>query len=125
MVSRCLRQAPSLAAILLMIAAAGVGGCASAEGEAGGRSPFATLIIENDSPSTVNVYALRSGTRQRIGTVSGLSTQEFPLRQDHLGPGRELRVGVDPVGSSRLYTSDRIVVNEGDVIEMNVSSFLR
>lgn len=116
---------PAAALVLVLV----VGACATTgshlDGDIETRSGFATLVIENDNPSTVTVYALRNGSRQRIGTVTGLSSQQFTIRRNMLGTDGELRVGVDPVGSSRLYTAQPILVTEGDTIELTVSSFLR
>ncbi len=93
--------------------------------DAGPRAHYATLIVENDNTSNVTVYALRSGTRQRMGTVTGLSTERFEIRRTMLSGGGELNVGIDPLGSNRMYTAYPIYVSEGDVIEVTVSSFLR
>lgn len=119
------RRLAAFAALLLLPLAAA---CASGEEEgydAAPRGHYATLIVENDNTSNVTVYALRSGTRHRIGTVTGLSTESFPIRRTMLSGGGELNVGIDPLGSNRMYTAYPIYVSEGDVIEVTVSSFLR
>ena len=109
--------------LLALVAALLLGGCASIAGEP--EPAYATLVVENDNTSTVNVYALRSGSRFRLGTVTGLGTEEFPLRRHMLGTAGDLQLLIDPIGSRRNYPSQRIVVSEGDVIELRVSSFLR
>lgn len=118
---------PTLRLVLILVLFIGACGSGSTavSGDRDARAGYATLIIENDSPSAVTVYALRDGGRQRIGTIPGLSTERISIRRILLTPGGELRVAVDPIGSSRVYTAQPILVNEGDVLEMTVSSFVR
>lgn len=110
----------ALATILILVAA-----CASGGENEGPQIPFATLVVENDNTSTVTVYAVRGGTRQRMGTVTGLATERFEIRRSMLTGGGELSVAIDPLGSRRVYRAMPIFVNQGDVIEVTVSSFLR
>jgi hypothetical protein len=118
------RLAGRRSAALLVLALAAVAGCAGVS--PGPREPaYATLVVNNDSPMTVNIYTLRSGQRLRLGQVSGLRSVEFGLRRSLLGAGGDLQVLIDPVGSSMNYPSQAITVFEGDIIELRVSSFIR
>lgn len=119
------RLAGLAALSLIPISLACASGGAEEDGQAGPVSDYATLVVENDNTSTVTIYAIRSGTRQRIGTVTGLRTERFEIRRSMLTGGGELNVAIDPLGSNRIYTAQPIFVNEGDVIEVTVSSFLR
>lgn len=110
-------------AVIALLAALFLGGCASAGG--GPEPPYATVVVENDNIATVNIYAVRNGSRFRLGTVTGLATQEFELRRHMLGSAGDLRLVIDPIGSQRNYLTQSSIVNEGDVIELRVSSFLR
>lgn len=116
---------------ILVIGAGALAGCAStggADGERDGAAgqPYATVVVENDGTSTVTIYALRSGgTRMRLGQVTGLGQGEFPLRRHMLRAGSQLQLEIDPVGSSRSYPTHTISVNEGDVLRLVVSSFIR
>lgn len=109
-------------AVIALLAALFLGGCASA---GGAEPPYATVVVENDNTATVNIYAVRNGSRFRLGTVTGLATQEFQLRRHMLGSAGDLRLVIDPIGSQRNYPTQSIIVDEGDVIELRVSSFLR
>ena len=111
----------TLAGLVLVLA--GLGGCA-AMGTVSGE-PYATIIVENDATMTVNIYALRQGTRLRLGQITGLKQREFPLRRSMVGGGGQLQLLIDPVGSPQNYPSQSILINEGDVIELQVSSFIR
>lgn len=121
---RTTRQAHRRAAPALLLALLAVSGCA-AMGQGGREPAYATLLVNNDSPMTVNVYTLRSGQRMRLGQVSGLRRQEFDLRRSMLGAGGDLRLLIDPIGSSVNYPSQSITVFEGDIIELRVSNFIR
>jgi hypothetical protein len=123
------RRAATLTVLLVvaLLVVALVAACASRDAGSGadGQPGYATLVIENDNTSTVTVYALRAGTRQRLGSIIGLSRETFTIRRTNLDPGGELRVLVDPLGSFRTFVSHPVQVAEGDVIEMRVNSFLR
>lgn len=109
-------------AVLLTILA--VGGCASTGG--GETESFATVVIHNDATTTVTIYALRhGGARIRLGQINGLSRAEFPLRRHMLSGGGRLQLLIDPLGSRQSYPSNEIAVNQGDVIQLTVSSFIR
>lgn len=111
-----------LLAIVGILAFLSIGGCVSA----GVRSaPYATVVVVNDGTLTVNVYALRQGSRMRLGTVTSLDRAEFPLRSTMLNGLNELQLLIDPIGSRRAYPAQPINVQEGDVIELKVSSFIR
>lgn len=119
------RRLAAFAALLLLPLTAACASGGEDGYDAGPLGHYATLIVENDNTSNVTVYALRSGTRQRMGTVTGLSTERLEIRRTMLSGAGELNVGIDPLGSNRMYTAYPIYVSEGDVIEVTVSSFLR
>ena len=97
--------------------------CASTGGQADGT--YARLVIENSSPLTVRVFAVVQTIEHRLGTVNGLMREEFALRQDMLDGGGVLRVRVQPMGGYQPYFSEPIPVSEGDVVELEVSEFIR
>jgi hypothetical protein len=109
----------ALVTLLILILAPG---CATLGDPPG---PVGTLVVENDNPMQVNIFAARNGMRIRVGTVTGVSTQEFDLRQDMLTGAGELRLLIEPVGSTRTYPATPITVRQGDVIELRVSSVIR
>lgn len=87
--------------------------------------PYATLVVENDNSMNVNIHAMRSGSRVRIGMVPGVSTREFPIRSDMLGPAGELNLVIDPIGSPRTYPAMPINVNRGETIQLRVGAIIR
>ena len=115
---------PLVLSILLLV---GIGGCASTGGGGadGADGAFATLVIENDNPRIVNVTALRGGTRYRLGTVSALSTQELEIDRHMIDSTGQLQLLIQPLGSGNVYRGQPILVSEGDVIELSVSTMIR
>lgn len=121
------RSATGTAALVLtLLALLGVGACAS--GNDGGlrvNRPFAKVIVENDSNLTVNVYAVRQGTRQRLGQVTSYRSREFPVRRSMLTSGTMLQLMVDPIGSPTRYFSHSIPVSEDETVRLQVSALIR
>ena len=111
----------SLATVLAV--AATVAACATFGGEP--QPAYATLVIENSSPLTVNVYALVNTVEYRLGTLAGLQTEEFEIREHMLRADNVLRVRAEPLGQYRPYYSEPLPVSEGDVIELEISEFIR
>lgn len=100
-------------------------GCASLDGEGDAQPDIGAVIVENDSPLMVNVYAVRHAGRFRLGTVSGLNRREFPLKRHMLDTGTHLQLLIEPLGGQNSYFSERIFVEEGEVIRLKVSNFIR
>jgi len=82
----------------------------------------ATLRVDNQSFNDVNIYALRSGTRMRIGTVTGLTTRTFVLPKTLVGTGTRVQFIASFIGSSRGPVSEEITIWEGDEIALRIPS---
>lgn len=117
------RRSGMALAALVALAAAVPAACGARTGQP--EAPYATLAVRNSSTLTVNVFAVIQSVRYRLGTVAATGRAEFELHRRMLSSGGELRIMVDPLGSDRRYYSDRIVVVEGDIVEVDVSSFIR
>jgi hypothetical protein len=79
--------------------------------------------ITNKNWLDVNVYAVRAGTRERIGIVRAFDTQVFVL-PPYLLDTRGLRLHVDPIGSPQSYQTDVIPVWPGQWIHLVVQEKL-
>jgi hypothetical protein len=108
---------PALLALALVAA-----GCASSGrqlsygGEDAPEPQEARLTAENQNFSDATIYAVwDAGNRQRLGMVTGLTSQTFelPIR------GSELRLMVDFIAGGN-FTSDRIMVNPGDHVQVTI-----
>ena len=84
-----------------------------------------TVRVVNDNWHDMTVYAVRSGYRRRLGTVTSFTSRVFALPQAFLIPSDELRLIADPIGRRGAYVSEALVVNDGDVVEWRLRNNLR
>ncbi len=74
--------------------------------------------VENQSYLDMNIYLIRSGARNRLGTVPGLSSRLFRIPPALVGGGADLQFLADPIGSNRTPISERMWVKPGDLVEL-------
>jgi hypothetical protein len=101
-------------------------GCARAGRTAPNLIAFdeiATARITNNGWLDVNVYASRSGSRQRLGTVTGQNSAVFELPRN-LIEARGLRILIDAIGSPESYQTDLIPAGPGQQIDVVVNQSL-
>ena len=85
-------------ALLLLLALAN-GGCAGrSKPSLGKEPPRATVHVANNNFADVTVYVLQSGMRWRLGTVSGLSRQQFRMPRLAYDAG-DLHLLADPAAA--------------------------
>lgn len=84
---------------------------------------MATARITNNGWLDVNVYASRSGSRQRLGTVTGQNTQVFELPRSFV-EARGLIIFIDAIGSPQTYQTDLIPAGPGQQIDVVVQQRL-
>jgi hypothetical protein len=92
------------------------------------RSPAdapATVRVANYNWMDVNVYAVQGTMRQRLGTVTSMSSAVFRLPQRFLVSSENMRLMVDPIGSNEGYMTDGILVRGGQQISFNVQNALQ
>jgi hypothetical protein len=116
--------------LLLAMASAGlVAGCGgnqsdpevpTAEAPVTPSETMATLAVENQSSDAMTIYAWRSGTRMRLGTVSPGQTQKFALAKTMFLGTTTLRVEADPMGRERNKISEEFSLREGDEIVLRI-----
>ena len=78
----------------------------------------ATLRVENQGFADMTIYAVRSGQRTRLGTVTGNSTSRFTIPSNLIFGATTLRCLADPIGSTRTPVSDEITVQPGDEVQL-------
>ena len=83
----------------------------------------ATARITNNGWLDVNVYASRSGSRQRLGTVTGQNTEVFELPRSFV-EARGLSIFIDAIGSPQTYQTDVIPAAPGQQIDVVVQQRL-
>ena len=80
----------------------------------------ATVRVDNQAMSDVNVYLFRSGQRTRLGTVTALTTRTFVLPRTVVGTAVTVQFVAAYIGSNRAPVSEEVVVWEGDEIELRI-----
>lgn len=111
---------PALALLWL-----GAPACAPAEAPSEGprRADAAAMVtVANNGFHDVTVYVVQSGMRKRLGTVTGLSQQQFRLRLSH--DAADLYLLADPVGGSRTYLSPPVQVRAGEEVDLRLHATL-
>jgi hypothetical protein len=97
-------------------------GCSRATEQADDITPAAETVIHvrNDRFLDMTVYLLRGAARTRLGTVRGHSSETFLLPRHLVAGLTELRFLVDPIGARGSETSETIVAQPGDIIEVRI-----
>jgi hypothetical protein len=112
--------------VIVVAIVASAMGCVRSGRSEGASTAFreiATARVTNNGWLDVNVYATRSGARQRLGTVSGQKSEVFDLPR-HLIDARGLRIFIDLIGSPQTYQTELIPVMAGQQIDVVVQQRL-
>ena len=103
------------------------GGCAHnsrAMDDAGSVDERTVLRVTNNNWADMTIYLLRSGMRQRLGTVSSQSSQTFIVPSHAISSSSEVYLVADPIGTMRTYTSEPIVFYPGQTAEWQLENLL-
>jgi hypothetical protein len=79
-----------------------------------------SLVLNNHHLLDVNIFLQHDGQADRIATVTSSSSQSLVLPLRMLGHSRAIRIIAEPIGDETRYTSDLLVVQPGQIIELNV-----
>jgi hypothetical protein len=120
-------RATYLRGILAVVAVAAAMGCIrrgkSADTLPADIQPITIARVTNNNWLDVGLYAVRGGSRERLGIVRSFETQAFELPPQFLAASG-LRLYVDLIGSRQSYQTDRIPVSPGQLIELVVQQRL-
>lgn len=83
-----------------------------------------TVRVENFNWNDVTVYVVQNGVRTRLGTITSMSTGSFRLPAQVLASTGNVRLLADPIGSSRGYMTEPILVRAGSQVSFNVQNSL-
>ncbi len=115
---------PVLTAALVL----GPGACAPGLG-GGSAAPTPTsevlFQVNNHNWSDVTVYLMSGGARTRLGMVTSMNQRIFKVPGGLLTTTADIRLLLDPIGSTRGYLTEPIMVSPGQTVEMNVENNLR
>jgi hypothetical protein len=101
------------------------GGCAHGGGEttvAEPGVPQTVLQVWNNNWSDMNVYVVRGTLRQRLGTVTSLTTSRFPLPAHIMASPDPVRLLADPIGVAQQYMSPPLLVSPGQFVEWRLEN---
>jgi hypothetical protein len=101
------------------------GACAhgnAARGEAERNDMETVLQVANNNWSDMNVYLVRGALKQRLGTVSSLTTAKFKLPEHVFASPEPLRLLADPIGGAQAYLSQPLLVNPGQIVEWRLEN---
>ena len=83
-----------------------------------------SLILNNRHLLDVNIFLLHDGQPDRITTVTSATSHSIVLPLRMLGESRAIRIIAEPIGNETRYTTDILVVQPGQIIELNVENLL-
>jgi len=105
-----------------------VGGCASGlekpADRPGANGAAATVEVTNHNWQDVVVYAVHPSQRVRLGFVVSMATAQLRIPATAVSGDGMLRLVADPIGSNRPFKTERIMVDPGARIELNVENSL-
>ena len=128
-----MRQLLRFSSTALLFGLAASTGCAHATHVAQNERTFcakstATLYVQNDNWMDVVVYAVRGGSRFRLGEVTSIQSAVFELPSVALGASSGLYFLVDPIGAitnERMFATDDIMVAPGHtIIDLRIDNII-
>jgi hypothetical protein len=82
------------------------------------------LEVENHHWNDVVVYLMNGNQSQRLGMVTGVSTDRFSFPYRHIASGGRLRLRAHPIGGDS-FTSEDVVIQPGQSVKWTLESDLR
>jgi hypothetical protein len=83
-----------------------------------------SLILNNRHLLDVNIFLQHDGQPDRIATVPSATSRAIVLPLRMLGQSKTIRLIAEPIGDETRYTTDMMVVQPGQIIELNVESLI-
>ena len=83
-----------------------------------------SLILNNRHLLDVNIFVQYDGQPNRVATVTSSTTSAVVLPTRMLGQSKTIRIIAEPIGDNSRYTTELLVVQPGQIIELNVESLL-
>jgi hypothetical protein len=83
-----------------------------------------SLILNNRHLLDVNIFLQHDGQADRITTVPSSTSRAIVLPLRMLGQSKAIRIIAEPIGDETRYTTEVLVVQPGQTIELNVESLI-
>ena len=84
----------------------------------------ATVEVSNQNWADVTVYAVQTGVRQRLGTVTSMSTTVFRVPPTMAAGTGELRLVIDLLGSRQVHVTEPFFIGPGQRAVLRVQNHL-
>ena len=107
---------------------ASVSSCGSARHSKESPSPGDSEImleVENHHWNDIVVYLMHGNQSQRLGMVSGVSTDHFVFPYRQLATGGKVRLRAHPVGGQGSFTSEDVLIQSGQGLKWTLESDLK
>jgi hypothetical protein len=108
--------------IAFALSLAAIAGCSGFSRGSGTTDPNQPTVVEVDNQGflDMDVYAVRSGQRWRLGLAPGNSRTKLTIPRSMVSGLTPLRFIADPVGGRRASVSQEITVAPGDTVVMTI-----
>jgi len=83
-----------------------------------------SLVLNNRHLLDINVFIQHDGQSDRVATVVASTSRSLVLPLWMLGQSKAIRLIAEPIGDETRYTTDVLVVQPGQIVELNVESLL-
>lgn len=103
------------------------GACAAGTIPAHGLAPAGTettVEVTNHNWADMVVYAVRGGTRYRLGMVTSMSTARFEIPGMVVNGSGGVSLAADPVGSTDVFVTQPMQVVPGQRVEFNIENHI-
>ena len=86
-----------------------------------GPTPATRVHVENQAYLDMNVYVIgNGGSRQRLGTVTGNTNQDFVIPEYIIGPANTVRFLIEPIGSNKSPISNSLSIQPGQTVTLTI-----
>jgi hypothetical protein len=108
--------------LVVAILLAGAAACSTFSRGSGtaDQNPPTVVEVDNQGFQDMDVYAVRSGQRWRLGLATGSSKTKLTIPGSMVNGLTPLRFVADPIGGKRASVSQEITVAPGDTVVMTI-----
>ncbi len=82
------------------------------------------ITVKNHNWSDMTVYALRNGSRMRVGTVISGTQERFTLPAGFDLRSGDIRLQADPIGSSEVFVSEPMAITPGSHVVWKIENHI-
>jgi hypothetical protein len=95
-----------------------------AGGEESVPAPSAIIEVQNNNWADIVVYAVRNGMRMRLGMVTSMGRERFPLPASVFASSGDVQLLADPIGGATPYLFPPVTVHQGQRVELRLENHL-